>query len=52
MRADLAPAGQFPDLVLPDSSGVARSLSEIAAGDPLVVHFYRGWFCPKDRAWF
>ncbi len=52
MRANLAPGGAFPDLTLPDQSGVARSLSELAGGDPLVVHFYRGWFCPKERAWF
>ena len=52
MRADLLPGGQFPDLALPDQGGVLRSLSELAGGDPLVVHFYRGWFCPKERAWF
>lgn len=52
MRADLVPDAAFPDLALPDHDGVVRSLSEVAAGDPLVVHFYRGWFCPKERAWF
>ncbi len=52
MRADLVPGGQFPDLALPDQGQVLRSLSELASGDPLVVHFYRGWFCPKERAWF
>ena len=41
-----------PDLALPDHGGVVRSLSELAGGDPLVVHFFRGWFCPKERAWF
>ncbi len=51
MRADLVPGGQFPDLALPDQGQVLRSLSELASGDPLVVHFYRGWFCPKKRAW-
>ena len=52
MRADLVPGGQFPDVVLPDQGEVLRSLSELSGGDPLVVHFYRGWFCPKERAWF
>ncbi len=52
MRADLVPGRRFPDLALPDQDGVIRSLSELAGGDPLVVHFYRGWFCPKERAWF
>ncbi len=51
MRVDLAPMRTFPDLALPDHGGVVRSLSELAGGDPLVVHFYRGWFCPKERAW-
>jgi peroxiredoxin len=52
MHADLGVGGAFPDLVLPDHGGVRRSLSELAGGDPLVVHFYRGWFCPKERAGF
>ncbi|MEJ7742734.1 MAG: redoxin domain-containing protein [Nocardioidaceae bacterium] len=52
MRVDLAPMRTFPDLALPDHGGVVRSLSELAGGDPLVVHFFRGWFCPKERAWF
>ncbi|MEJ7745015.1 MAG: redoxin domain-containing protein [Nocardioidaceae bacterium] len=52
MHASLAPGGAFPDLRLPDQSGVLRSLTELASGDPLVVHFYRGSFCPKERAWF
>jgi len=52
VRADLQPGGRIPDLALPDSDGVPRTLSELAAGDPLVLHFYRGWFCPKERAWF
>jgi len=40
----------FPDLALPDHAGRDRSLSELAAGDPLVLHFYRGWWCPKEQA--
>jgi len=37
---------------LPDTDGVVRELAELPAGDPLVLHTYRGWFCPKDRAFF
>jgi peroxiredoxin len=48
----LQPGRRFPDLELRDHSGNPRSLSELAAGDPLVAHFYRGWFCPKERAYF
>ena len=51
MRATLQPGGSFPDIALPDHDGVVRTLSELTAGDPLIRHFYRGWFCPKERAW-
>lgn len=43
------PGSVLPDVTLPDSGGVARRTSELLAGDPLVVHTYRGWFCPKER---
>lgn len=52
MRNDLVPGGRFPDLELPDHSGSRRSLSELVGGDPVLLHFYRGWFCPKERAFF
>lgn len=39
----------FPDLDLPDHTGRDRTLSEIAAGDPLVLLFSRGWWCPKEQ---
>lgn len=39
----------LPDVTLPDTGGVPRRLSDLPAGDPLVVHTYRGWFCPKER---
>jgi peroxiredoxin len=42
----------FADLSLPDHAGRTRTLSELAAGDPLVVHFYRGWWCPKEQSFF
>ena len=43
---------QLPDLELPDHNGVHRRLTELAQGDPLVVVFYRGWWCPKEQAFF
>ena len=43
------PGSVLPDVTLPDTGGVARRLSDLPAGDPLVVHTYRGWFCPKER---
>lgn len=42
---------KLSDYQLPDQDAVPRRLSELAAGDPLVLHFYRGWFCPKERAY-
>jgi peroxiredoxin len=52
MREDLGEGGTFPDLRLRDHDGNTRTLASLAEGDPLVLHFYRGWFCPKDRAYF
>jgi peroxiredoxin len=48
----LSPGATMPDLALPDHGGVARTLSELADGDPLVLVFYRGWWCPKEQAFF
>ena len=42
----------FPDLVLADHAGNERSLSDLVAGDPAVVQTYRGWWCPKEQAFF
>ncbi|HEV2814115.1 MAG TPA: redoxin domain-containing protein [Solirubrobacteraceae bacterium] len=42
----------FPDLRLPDHNGSERSLGELVAGDPVVLHTYRGWWCPKEQAFF
>jgi peroxiredoxin len=47
----LEPGSRLPDGRLPDQDGVPRRLSALPAGDPMVVHFYRGWFCPKDRVY-
>ena len=43
---------RFPDLVLPDHNGGDRALSDVVAGDPVVLHTYRGWWCPKEQAFF
>lgn len=40
----LRPGERFPDLVLPDHDGHPRRISELAGGDPLVLHTYRGWW--------
>jgi peroxiredoxin len=40
------------DIILPDHNGVPRSLIDLAQGDPLVVVFFRGWWCPKEQAYF
>ena len=41
----------FPDIDLPDHNGRDRTLSELIAQDPVVLHFYRGWWCPKEQAY-
>lgn len=45
----LAAGDPFPDLDLPDHTGRARRLSELAGGDPLTLLFSRGWWCPKEQ---
>jgi peroxiredoxin len=42
----------LPDFELADHAGNPRSLSELVAGDPAVVQFYRGFWCPKEQAYF
>jgi peroxiredoxin len=49
MRADLTIGGTFPDLRLPETTGKELALSEIARGQPLVLAFVRGWWCPKEQ---
>jgi len=51
-RDRLVSGRTFPDLELPDHAGNPRRLSELAAGDPVVLNFYRGWWCPKEQAFF
>ena len=49
MRDDLRPGGTFPDLELVDHASNVRRLSALVGGDPTFVHFYRGWWCPKEQ---
>jgi peroxiredoxin len=42
----------WPDVELPDHSGVRRRLSEVADGEPLLLHTWRGTFCPKEQTFF
>jgi peroxiredoxin len=44
MRADLVVGGRLPDLELPDHRREPVRLSKLAAGYPLVVSFYRGYW--------
>jgi peroxiredoxin len=46
----LAVGEQLPDFELLDHAGNRRRLSQL--GDPTVVQFYRGWWCPKEQAFF
>jgi peroxiredoxin len=52
MNPNLMPGGQLIDLELNDHNDHPRRLSELSAGDPLVVNFYRGFWCPKEQAFF
>jgi peroxiredoxin len=47
-----AVGGQVPDFELLDHAGNRRRLSRLVGGDPTVLHFYRGWWCPKEQAFF
>jgi len=46
---DLVPGTKIPDLELPDHTGRERSLTEVAAGNPLALFTARGWWCPKEQ---
>jgi peroxiredoxin len=48
----LAVGGQVPDVELLDHAGNERRLSQLVGGDPTVLQFYRGWWCPKEQAFF
>jgi peroxiredoxin len=44
--------GTVPDFELLDHAANRRRLSALVAGDPTVVQFFRGWWCPKEQAFF
>ena len=48
----LTGGARFPDVELLDHAASRRRLSELVAGDPAVLQFYRGWWCPKEQAFF
>ena len=48
----LRPGDRFTDFELADQNGNSRRLSDLVAGDPAVLQFYRGFWCPKDQAQF
>jgi peroxiredoxin len=52
MRQDLQPGNRFPEIELPDHAGNRRRLSKLPGGDPLLLQFARGYFCPKEREFF
>lgn len=52
MRDDLKPGKKLPDVELPDHAGNTRRLSDLAGADPVILNFYRGWWCPKEQAFF
>jgi peroxiredoxin/cold shock CspA family protein len=61
MSTHLQKGQRFPDLALPDHHGQIVKLSQLTAANefsrrlgfteshPLIVAFYRGFFCPRDR---
>jgi peroxiredoxin len=52
MRIDLSAGRSFPDVELADHASNRRRLSQLTAGDPVVLQFFRGWWCPKEQAFF
>lgn len=52
MVAQLEPGAKLADIDLTDHAGNPRRLSELAADDPVLVQFFRGWWCPKEQAFF
>ena len=43
---------RLPDLELIDHGGSRRMLTELAGGDPLILHTFRGHWCPKEQRFF
>ena len=48
----LRAGADFPDVDLLDHAGNRRRLSDLVAGDPVVLQFFRGWWCPKEQTFF
>ena len=49
MDDELGQGQTFPDLSLPDHAGNLRNLDDLVGGDPTLLHFFRGWWCPKEQ---
>jgi peroxiredoxin len=49
MRQDIRIGQPFPDITLPETTGTELALGQIARGQPLVLAFVRGWWCPKEQ---
>src|SRR5215469_8865137 len=49
MRSDITPGAVFPDYELPDHTGKFRHLSEIQAGDPMIIVLAREAYSAKDQ---
>ena len=43
---------RITDFELLDHAGNRRRLSELVGGDPTVLQFFRGWWCPKEQSFF
>jgi peroxiredoxin len=43
---------ELPDFALIDHAGNTRTLSGLVGGDPTILQFFRGWWCPKEQAFF
>ena len=52
MTIELSAGRPFPDIELTDHAGNRRRLSGVVGDDPLVLQFFRGWWCPKEQAFF
>jgi len=49
---ELAVGEHVPNFELLDHARNRRQLSHLVGDDPTVLHFYRGWWCPKEQAFF
>jgi peroxiredoxin len=44
--------GRVEDIELLDHGGDRRRLSDLVAGDPAILQFFRSWWCPNEQAFF